>query len=80
VPIPDPVAEAERAKKRVILEGDVPSPANPPQGCNFCTRCPAASRVMKEQDIDCTIVEPKFSEIESGHWVACHLYEACRPS
>jgi oligopeptide transport system ATP-binding protein len=80
VPIPDPVAEAERAKRRTILQGDVPSPANPPKGCNFCTRCPAASRVMKEQGIDCTIVEPKFSEIESGHWVACHLYEACRPS
>jgi oligopeptide transport system ATP-binding protein len=80
VPIPDPVAEAEREKRRVILEGDVPSPANPPKGCNFCTRCPAASRVMKEQGIDCTIVEPKFSEIESGHWVACHLYESCRPS
>jgi oligopeptide transport system ATP-binding protein len=79
VPIPDPVAEAERAKRRIILQGDVPSPANPPKGCNFCTRCPAASRVMKEQGIDCTIVEPKFSEIESGHWVACHLYEACRP-
>jgi oligopeptide transport system ATP-binding protein len=80
VPIPDPVAEAEREKRRVILEGDVPSPANPPKGCNFCTRCPAASRVMKEQGIDCTIVEPKFSEIESGHWVACHLYKSCRPS
>jgi oligopeptide transport system ATP-binding protein len=79
VPIPDPVAEAEREKKRVILQGDVPSPANPPIGCNFCTRCPAVSRVMKEQGIDCTIVEPKFSEIESDHWVACHLYEACRP-
>jgi oligopeptide transport system ATP-binding protein len=79
VPIPDPVAEAERAKRRTILQGDVPSPANPPKGCNFCTRCPAASRVMKEQGIDCTIVEPKFSEIESGHWGACHLYEACRP-
>ena len=78
VPIPDPVAEAERAKKRIILQGDVPSPANPPKGCNFCTRCPAASRVMKEQGIDCTIVEPKFSEVESGHWVACHLYEGCR--
>jgi oligopeptide transport system ATP-binding protein len=80
VPIPDPVAEAEREKKRVILQGDVPSPANPPKGCNFCTRCPAASRVMKEQGLDCTLVEPKFSEVESGHWVACHLYEGCRPS
>lgn len=80
VPIPDPVAEAERAKKRIILEGDVPSPANPPKGCNFSTRCPAASRVMKEHGIDCLVTEPKFAEAESDHWVACHLHEASRPS
>jgi oligopeptide transport system ATP-binding protein len=74
VPIPDPVAEAEREKRRVILQGDVPSPANPPKGCNFCTRCPAASRVKQEKGIDCTQVEPEFKEAASGHWVACHLY------
>ncbi len=74
VPIPDPIAEAEREKRRVILQGDVPSPANPPKGCNFCTRCPAASRVMREKGIDCTIVEPEFREAASDHWVACHLY------
>ncbi|MBN1219304.1 MAG: ATP-binding cassette domain-containing protein [Anaerolineae bacterium] len=79
VPIPDPIAEAEREKKRVILQGDVPSPANPPKGCNFCTRCPAVSRVMQTHGIDCKIVEPKFSEVASDHWVACHLHEACRP-
>jgi oligopeptide transport system ATP-binding protein len=75
VPIPDPIAEAEREKRRVILQGDVPSPANPPKGCNFCTRCPAASRVKQEQNIDCTQVEPEFKEARSGHWVACHLYK-----
>jgi oligopeptide transport system ATP-binding protein len=80
VPIPDPVAEAEREKKRIILQGDVPSPANPPQGCNFCTRCPAASRVKKEFGIDCFTVEPRFAEAEPGHWTACHLYEPSRPS
>ncbi len=74
VPIPDPVAEAEREKHRVILEGDVPSPANPPLGCNFCTRCPAKERVMKEKGIDCNTVEPEFREVAAGHWVACHLY------
>jgi oligopeptide transport system ATP-binding protein len=79
VPIPDPVAEAEREKRRVILQGDVPSPANPPQGCNFCTRCPAKERVMREYKIDCNMVEPKFGEVESGHWAACHLYAASRP-
>ena len=65
VPIPDPVIEEKR--QRIILEGDVPSPANPPKGCNFCTRCP---RVM---DI-CHDVDPEFRDRGGGHWVACHLY------
>lgn len=65
VPIPDPVIEERR--QRIILEGDVPSPANPPKGCNFCTRCP---RVM---DI-CHDVDPEFRDLGGGHWVACHLY------
>ncbi len=78
VPIPDPIAEAEREKNRVILEGDVPSPANPPIGCNFCTRCPEVEHVKKEFGIDCTTVEPSFSEFEEGHWVACHLYPSSR--
>jgi oligopeptide transport system ATP-binding protein len=65
VPIPDPVIEEKR--KRIILEGDVPSPANPPKGCHFCTRCP---RVM---DI-CHDVDPEFRDLGGGHWVACHLY------
>jgi oligopeptide transport system ATP-binding protein len=74
VPIPDPVAEAERSKKRVILQGDVPSPANPPKGCNFCTRCPSAQRVLQEQGINTCEIDPEFREIEPDHWVACHLY------
>jgi oligopeptide transport system ATP-binding protein len=65
VPIPDPAIEEKR--RRIILEGDVPSPANPPKGCNFCTRCP---RVM---DI-CREVDPEFRDMGDGHWVACHLY------
>jgi oligopeptide transport system ATP-binding protein len=80
IPIPDPVAEAEREKRRVILQGDVPSPANPPIGCNFCTRCPAKERVMREYKIDCNIVEPKFAEVEADHWAACHLYGPSRPN
>lgn len=80
IPIPDPVAEAEREKRRVILQGDVPSPANPPKGCNFCTRCPAKERVMREYKIDCNIVEPKFAEVEADHWAACHLYAPSRPN
>jgi oligopeptide transport system ATP-binding protein len=78
VPIPDPVAEAEREKRRVILQGDVPSPANPPKGCNFCTRCPARERVMREYGLDCAQIEPKFAEVGPDHWVACHLYTPSR--
>jgi oligopeptide transport system ATP-binding protein len=62
---PDPVLAAQR--KRIILKGDVPSPANPPKGCNFCTRCP---RVM---DI-CKTVKPDLIQVEPGRLVACHLY------
>ncbi len=65
VPEPDPAAEASR--DRIILSGDVPSPANPPRGCNFCTRCP---RVM---DI-CRQVKPELLQVEPDRWVACHLY------
>ncbi|WP_128516543.1 ABC transporter ATP-binding protein [Tabrizicola thermarum] len=64
---PDPVLAARR--KRIILKGDVPSPANPPQGCNFCTRCP------KVMDI-CKTVKPDLVEVEPGRMVACHLYPA----
>jgi oligopeptide transport system ATP-binding protein len=65
VPIPDPVIEEKR--KRIILEGDVPSPANPPKGCHFCTRCPRVMDVCRE-------VDPEFRDLGGGHWVACHLY------
>ncbi len=64
VPIPDPVAE--RNRQRVILEGDVPSPANPPPGCNFHPRCPIAEEI-------CRAEEPEWREILPDHWVACHL-------
>ncbi len=62
VPIPDPVVEEKR--KRIILEGDVPSPVNPPKGCNFCTRCPVVMEICKEE-------EPEFKEVQPEHWVAC---------
>jgi len=62
VPIPDPFIEEKR--RRIILEGDVPSPANPPKGCNFNTRCPVAMDVCKES-------EPEFKDIGGEHWVAC---------
>ncbi len=67
VPIPDPAIEKKR--QRIILEGDVPSPANPPQGCNFSTRCP------KFIEGKCDTKDPAFQEVQPGHWVACYLYE-----
>ena len=66
VPVPDPQLEATR--ERVILEGDIPSPANPPPGCPFNTRCPAAQELCIEQ-------VPEWRELETGHWVACHFAE-----
>ena len=67
VPLPDP--RTERARKRTILVGDVPSPINPPSGCRFHPRCPIA--VEK-----CKTVVPEWREAAPQHWVACHLVNA----
>jgi peptide/nickel transport system ATP-binding protein len=65
VPIIDPTVR----KERIVLQGDVPSPINPPSGCRFHTRCPYRFE-------PCDKVEPRMMETESGHRVACHLYDA----
>ncbi len=64
VPVPDPDIE----RKHIILEGDMPSPANPPKGCNFSTRCQYAKDICHEQD-------PEFREVKDDHFVACHFAE-----
>ena len=63
VPVPDPRLNA--AREHVVLEGDVPSPANPPPACRFHTRCPKATEI-------CSEVEPQLVDYGKGHWAACH--------
>jgi len=65
VPVPDPLMERER--QRIIIGGDVPSPARPPTGCNFNTRCPVSIAGICYQEPD-----PTLEEVSPGHWVACH--------
>jgi oligopeptide/dipeptide ABC transporter ATP-binding protein len=64
VPVPDPTVRMNR----VILQGDIPSPANPPSGCKFHTRCPYAMEI-------CSKVDPEYKAVGEDHYVACHLVE-----
>jgi oligopeptide transport system ATP-binding protein len=71
VPVPDPAAEAKR--RRIVLKGDVPSPAAPPSGCAFHTRCWLRERLGNPRE--CTAVEPLLRALGDGHAVACHFAE-----
>ena len=64
IPIPDPQVESSR--KRIELEGEIPSPINPPPGCRFAGRCAYAKDICNKE-------MPKLKEVEEGHFVACHL-------
>ena len=66
IPIPDP--DIAEASQRIVLEGDVPSPVNPPSGCKFRTRCKYAMDI-------CSEVDPSLKDIGNEHFVACHLLD-----
>ncbi|HEY3115743.1 MAG TPA: dipeptide ABC transporter ATP-binding protein [Chloroflexota bacterium] len=66
VPVPDP--KIEKKRQRIIMQGDVPNPANPPSGCRFHTRCPYAKP-------DCSETEPPLEEVQPGHYVACFYWK-----
>ena len=66
IPIPDPRVEKQRSQ--IHLEGEVPSPVNPPEGCHFCNRCKYAME-------KCSQMAPVMREVKAGHFVACHLYD-----
>ena len=65
--VPEPDPSLARRRERIILQGDVPSPANPPKGCNFCTRCPRVFDICRQ-------IKPELQEVEPGRFVACHLF------
>ena len=65
---PSPFRTRLYAAERIVLQGSIPSPANPPSGCKFHTRCPYATERCKTE-------APKQREVEPGHYVVCHLYE-----
>ncbi len=64
--VPEPDPSNDQREGRIILEGDVPSPSNPPEGCNFCTRCPRVMNICREET-------PEFRILNDGRHVACHL-------
>ncbi|WP_307886034.1 ABC transporter ATP-binding protein [Variovorax boronicumulans] len=72
IPLPDPTLR----RQRIVLQGDVPSPVNPPSGCRFHTRCPRAAEVGEA----CRTVEPPMIRIAERHWAACHLLTPCPPA
>lgn len=64
IPVPDPDVKMNR----IVLKGSLPSPANPPKGCKFHTRCEHCMDI-------CTCAVPEWNEVEPGHYCACHLYD-----
>jgi peptide/nickel transport system ATP-binding protein/oligopeptide transport system ATP-binding protein len=75
IPLPDP--RRERARQRIIITGDVPSPANPPSGCRFRTRCQKFANVLNDDQRQvCITQDPALEDRGAGHLNACHFAEA----
>jgi peptide/nickel transport system ATP-binding protein len=73
IPLPDP--RKERARRRIILEGDLPSPADPPSGCRFRTRCPKFAALDERSRQRCLDVEPGLEPVAEDQMAACHYAE-----
>ncbi|GAA2403743.1 dipeptide ABC transporter ATP-binding protein [Nonomuraea africana] len=73
IPVPDP--RKERSRRRILLEGDLPSPAHPPSGCRFRTRCPKFKTLTDDERVRCVEEQPEIRQLETDHGVACHYAE-----
>ena len=76
IPTPNPKLEKKNKKKKIILEGDLPSPFNPPKGCNFSTRCYLKNEVKNKLNINCNLIDSELTILNKEHKVSCHLYHS----
>ena len=66
----------KRKEQKIIIEGDLPSPFNPPKGCNFSTRCYLKNEVNNKLNINCNFTDTELTKLKKDHQVSCHLYNS----